>query len=491
MAQPQMKHGTPRLSEIARKVVAPDGITSTGWPAVRDCCSQKMGVEFDPWQHAAGRLILAKRSDGKFASMIGGVGMSLPRQVGKTYLVGAMVFALCILRPGLLVIWSAHHARTHGETFLAMQAFAKRSKVAAFIAQVFTGSGDEEIRFLNGSRILFGARERGFGRGIPGVDVIVSDEAQIMSDKALDAQLATMNTSLFGLAIFIGTPPRPDDPSEAFARMRAEAWAGTLRDAAWIEFGADADADPNDRKQWAKGNPSFPTRTPAESILRLQRKLTADSFRREGLGIWDDFRKASCAFDMGRWAALEVGADEVPTSGAPAYGIKFSPDGQTVALSVAVRSGDTIHVEGVAHRQVVDGTRWLVEWIGARWGGAAGVVVDGKAGAGAFVKALGRAGVRGRRLVELTADQAVTATAGMVTAVAEGTVTHIDDDVLTGAIGASMRRPIGRAGGFGIQSMDDTSVTLAEAAVLAHYGAVTAKRSDAVQGSTRRAVMLS
>jgi len=187
-----------------------------------------MGVEFDPWQHAAGRLILAKRSDGKFASMIGGVGMSLPRQVGKTYLVGAMVFALCILRPGLLVIWSAHHARTHGETFLAMQAFAKRSKVAAFIAQVFTGSGDEEIRFLNGSRILFGARERGFGRGIPGVDVIVSDEAQIMSDKALDAQLATMNTSLFGLAIFIGTPPRPDDPSEAFARMRAEAWAGTL-----------------------------------------------------------------------------------------------------------------------------------------------------------------------------------------------------------------------------------------------------------------------
>src|SRR5699024_6994494 len=120
------------------------------------------------------------------------------------------------------------------------------------------------------------ARERGFGRGVPGVDVIVSDEAQIMSEKALDAQLAAMNTSQFGLAIFVGTPPRPDDPSEAFTRMRSEAWSGTLRDAVWIELGADDDADPNDRNQWARANPSYPHRTPAESILRLQRKLSPE-----------------------------------------------------------------------------------------------------------------------------------------------------------------------------------------------------------------------
>ena len=175
-APSRTRRGTPKLSDLAKKVVAPADITSTGWPSVRDVCKVKMGVEFDPWQDGAGRLILAKREGGKLAAMIGGVGMSIPRQVGKTYLIGAIVFALCILRPGLLVVWSAHHARTHGETFLAMQDFAKRRKVAAFIRQVFTGSGDEEIRFANGSRILFGARERGFGRGIPGVDVIVADD---------------------------------------------------------------------------------------------------------------------------------------------------------------------------------------------------------------------------------------------------------------------------------------------------------------------------
>lgn len=219
--------GTTRLSEVARHVVKPSGITSTGWPAVRETCRVKLGITFDEWQDGAGKLILAKRDDGKLAAMIGGAGMSLPRQVGKTYLLAGMIFGLCINTPGLLVIWSAHHARTHGETFLSMQAFANRAKVKPHIQQVYTGSGDEEIRFVNGSRILFGARERGFGRGIPGVDVLVMDEAQILSDKALENMLATLNTSQFGLALYVGTPPKPDDNAEAFTRMRTEALSGS------------------------------------------------------------------------------------------------------------------------------------------------------------------------------------------------------------------------------------------------------------------------
>src|SRR5674476_1592859 len=101
--------------------------------------------------------------------------------------------------PGLLVIWTANHLKTSGETFLALQGLASRRRVAPFIKYVHTGSGGEEIAFHNGSRILFGARERGFGRGIPGVDVLIFDEAQILSVKALANMLATLNTSPFGL----------------------------------------------------------------------------------------------------------------------------------------------------------------------------------------------------------------------------------------------------------------------------------------------------
>ncbi len=487
MAAPsQTKSGTQKLSEVAKKVVAPSGISSTGWPAVRDVCLQKMGVEFDPWQDGAGRLILAKREDGKLASMIGGVGMSLPRQVGKTYLIGAMVFALCILRPGMLVIWSAHHARTHGETFLAMQDFAKRRKVRSFIRQIFTGSGDEEIRFLNGSRILFGARERGFGRGIPGVDMVVADEAQIMSDKALDAQLATMNTSDFGLAIYVGTPPRPDDPSEAFTRMRDDAWAGRLEDGAWIEFGADDGCRPDDRAQWSKANPSHPKRTPVESILRLQRKLSADSFLREGLGVWDDGPSTRSVISAELWRRL--GREAAP-DGRVSYGVKFSPDGETVALAVAVRHEFGIHVEGLQHTLVVDGTQQLVDWLAGRWESCGLIVVDGKAGSGAFVKALLRAKVQQRRIVVPTTDQAVTAHAALLEAVTEGTLSHIADPVLDQVVTDAGRRQIGKTGGWGFQSLSGGDVTLLDAVTCAHYAALTA-RTPKTTNSGRRAVVM-
>lgn len=361
MASPsKTKPGTRKLSEVARKVVAPDGITSTGWPAVEATCRLRLGVTFDPWQHGAGRLILAKRADGKLACMIGGVGMSLPRQVGKTYLIGAMVFALCINQPGMLVIWSAHHARTHGETFLAMQAFADRSRVKPYVAQVFKGSGDEEIRFGNGSRILFGARERGFGRGIPGVDMIVSDEAQIMSDKALDSQLATMNTSRFGLAIYVGTPPRPDDPSEAFTRMRTEAWKGTLRDAAWIEFGANAGVDPSDRSQWSRANPSYPLRTPVESILRLQRKLTPESFLREGLGVWDDVDDRRREITPSGWLALYDETVDVRRVRGPVLALDVAP----MHASASIAAGGFDDDRGMPILENVEtrrGSAWLAQ----------------------------------------------------------------------------------------------------------------------------------
>jgi hypothetical protein len=302
----QTKTGRRRLSELAKHLHAPTDIASTMWPSVLKTCTEKLGAEFDDWQDGAGRLMLAKREDGTLAAMIDGVGMSLPRQVGKTHLVGFVAFALCVNIPGLLVIWTAHHAATSGETFLSMQGMAKRAKVAPHIKQVFVGSGDEEIRFHNGSRILFGAREHGFGRGIPGVDVLIFDEAQILSDKAMSNMLATMNTSRFGLQLYIGTPPKPEDRSETFKRMRREALAGTLTDGAWIEFGADADAADEDRAQWRKMNPSYPKRTPAQSLLRLKRKLTPADWRREGMGIWDDDQAGSRLIPEAMWTGAGV-----------------------------------------------------------------------------------------------------------------------------------------------------------------------------------------
>ncbi len=340
--QAKTKPGTKKLSEVAKHLARPSGIVATEWPAVEETCRSKLGIEFDEWQKGCGRLILSKRADGKLAATIGGSCMSFPRQVGKTYLLAGMIFALCINRPGLLVIWTAHHLKTSGETFLAMQAFAQRKRVEPYIEQVFTGSGDEEVRFHNGSRILFGARERGFGRGIPGVDILVMDEAQILTDKALENMLATLNTSQFGLHLYIGTPPKPDDNSEAFNRMRTEALeaiktaGGITEDLVWVECGAEEGADPDDRKTYGTANPSYPHRTPLESILRLRKKLTKDGFMREGLGVWDP--EALAIFNEDSWSALKD--PSVPPPARVALVIAVSQDRRWASIGVAGEIAD-------------------------------------------------------------------------------------------------------------------------------------------------------
>lgn len=377
------KSGAPKLSEQAKHLIVPADITATGWPAVRKTCVEKLGAEFDPWQDGAGRVILSKRNDGNLASMIDGVGMSLPRQVGKTHLIGYTVFALCVNMPGLLVIWTAHHSATTSETFLSMQGFAQRAKVAPHIKQVYTGSGDEEVRFHNGSRILFGAREHGFGRGIAGVDVLIFDEAQILSDKAMSNMVATMNTSLFGLQLYIGTPPKPEDAgrSEAFKRMRREALAGTLVDGAWIEFGADFDAGDDDRAQWRKMNPSYPKRTPWQSLMRLKRKLTQADWRREGMGIWDDDQEGSRAILEDEWSS--IGVELAPTDGFRTYAVAFNLDGTRLALAGGLKHADGVHVELIdaAEGDITSGLGALADWLAARWRNSAQIVLSGSAGA--------------------------------------------------------------------------------------------------------------
>lgn len=475
---PPTKAGTPRLSEQAKHLVVPEGVVATGWPAVRKTCVEKLGITFDPWQDGAGRVILAKRADGNLAAMIDGVGMSLPRQVGKTHLIAATVFALCVNMPGLLVIWTAHHGGTSSETFLALQGFAKRAKIAPHVRQVFTGSGDEEIRFHNRSRILFGAREHGFGRGIPGVDVLIFDEAQILSDKAMSNMLATMNTSRFGLQLYIGTPPKPEDRSEAFKRMRREALAGTLVDGAWIEFGADPDAGDEDRSQWRRANPSYPKRTPAQSLLRLKRKLTPADWRREGLGIWDADQAGSRLISPDQWSA--TGVNEPPRKGVKSFGVAFSKDGLRVSVAGALKHDTGVHVElvGAHSGSIESGIGPLADWLADRWRETAVIVVAGREGV-SLVQALADRGVPRRVVHVMSTPEYMAAGPMLLEAIRDGSLTHLASEgqqVLDDSVAVSDKKATPTGAWRWAATTPDGDETPVEAMSVAHWGARTTKR---------------
>ena len=438
MAQKRRPTKPGLLSETARHVVLPSGIVSTGWPAVRDKCSE-FGVAFDAWQDGAGRAILAKRADGTYACSIGGAVLSIPRQVGKTFLIGAIVFALCLLFPGLTVLWTAHRLRTADETFAKMQAFAGRRRVKPYVAKIVLGSGDEEVVFHNGSRILFGARERGFGRGFDDVDVEVFDEAQILTENAIDDMIPAMNQASNPLPIFTGTPPKPKDPSEVFTRKRADALAGEDEDTLFIEFSAERGSDPSDRKQWAKANPSFPTRTPESAMLRMRKNLTAESFLREGLGIWDEELGDG---EIPRWVELGDRRSRIESHAVLALAVSPLELGpQWASFGLAGRRADgRLHVEALDHRA---GTWWVVDVAKRYWDEKQiPLRVRKTAAEGALIARLVEAGVE---VDEVSAGDAAAAFGAFIAAVEfDGDdlpmLHHLDDPDLNRAVKRAKRR---------------------------------------------------
>lgn len=495
---PATKSSTRPLSEVAREVVRPTGITTTGWPPVAHWL-KNLGLGFDGWQQGAAKLILGKRANGKYACTVGGAFLSVPRQVGKTYLVGALVFALCLLFPGMTVIWTAHRLKTSGETFRAMQGMARRKSVAPFIANIRRGSGDWVIEFTNGSRILFGARETGFGRGFAKVDVLVLDEGQILTDKALDDMLPAMNASeqpAGGLLICMGTPPTPTDPAEVWLRAREEALSGESDDVLWIEFGPK---ERRDTTKWAPGyvdfaafeeaNPSYPHRTPKEAILRMAKRLSRESLSREGLGQYDDTTVTKATISPAQWDSLQV--LDAP-DGPPAFGVKFSLDGERVALAVAVADEDAVHVEVIGQSPAqdarIDGMP-LVDWLAGAWRGSRGIGIDGKSGAGALEADLRLNRVPARMAQRLTVEEAVTAHAQVLDAIVAGTLSHIGQPELTAATRVATKRKIGTAGGWGWQAIGEGDVLDLEAATIAVGMALKTKKRRSASGSGRGGVL--
>lgn len=429
---PQTRSG---LLPEARELVLPAGIKTSGFPAIRETCRQ-IGIEFDRWQQDLNKCLLAKDAAGLYAADT--AVLSIPRQVGKTYDVGAVAFALCIGQPGLTVVWTAHRFKVSRESFNEMRSWAKRRELGPHIDYdaITTAAGNECIPFRNGSRIVFAARERGAIRGFTKVGMLVLDEAQILTETAMSDLIPTTNQAPNPLIILMGTPPKPTDPGEVFTRLRAEALTGESQDVLYVELSADAGADPDDRKQWHKANPSYPTRTPARSILRMRKLLSLEDFLREGLGIWDE-TAGTPLFGAGMWDAnttgprpggLRVGALAVAVSYELTHG----------AVGAAGVDGNVTYVKPLQHGR---GTHWVAaEAKQLQDRHNVDVVIDGRGPAAVLITDLQDAGVRLK--IADTMD-VLDAFAEMFDKVLEHQFAHESFPVLDAAVNAAVKRSVG------------------------------------------------
>jgi hypothetical protein len=179
---------------------------------------------------------------------------------------------------------------------------------------------------------------------------------------------------------------------------------------------------------------------------------------------------------------------ELEPSGRRVIGIRFTPDGSTIAVAGALKpdvEGEPFVVEPIEQRPAGDGTQWLVDFLVDRHEDLAQIVIDGKSGVGYLVNALRAENVAAKAILTPGTDDVTAAHSMMEAAIRNQDIAHPGNEDLDGQVKAALKRKIGNSGGFGWQAPEGGSVALFEAVTLAHWGArVTTRRPG------RKALML-
>src|SRR5690606_17370011 len=264
-------------------------VRANAWEDVSDLAAS-LGLQLDEWQEEVLRAAMGERADGRWAARQ--VGVSTPRQNGKTMLIVARALAGLLLFDEQIIIVSAHRQDTAREVFFRLvQIIEDNPALENRVDFIARSEMREFIRMKTGQEVRFKARSSGSGRGFS-CDCLLLDEAQILTAAAWSALLPTMSARPNPQVWLLGTPPTPHDDGEVFTRLRHAGVEGKDSRLAWIEWSAEPTDDFDDPETWAKANPAYGVRIDYEAIAAERAVMTDDQFARERLGIWDDISSA-------------------------------------------------------------------------------------------------------------------------------------------------------------------------------------------------------
>lgn len=445
-----------------------------------------MGYELVPWQSQLLLDMGAVDARGKWVHPR--VGISVQRQQGKSVDLIVWVAVLASLA-GYKVLWTDHNYSTTMEMLERFRKIFGRKpgdRVHGMpgwrdrLTDVCSQTGQEWMAFSSGGVIQFSTRTKSSRLGFS-FDVVVYDEAQELRNEHTQViNPTTTSGAMHNLQlIYAGTPTRAGSPAETFRDLREQAWEGGEKadDLLWLEYGVAEIGDIWDRSRWPKVMPSLGYHADPRAIAVGMKDMDELGAAQEYLGYWLPKSKQAEAPLIGEdaWRETLVGDEEVPEVFAKvAYGVKFSVDGDTVALAVAASNGAAAHVELPFCEPTAGGTRWLVNWLAVRASQASAVVIDGKSGSGSLYDRLQEMGVPKGYAIRPTTDQAITAASLMYEAAVADGITHVECPALDLSAATSTRREIGKGGGWGFGGENSTPI---EAAGLALLGLTTSKRN--------------
>ena len=440
------------------------------------------GFECLDWQAFMLEAWMGVKPDGRWSAPI--VGNETSRQQGKTRCIQGRAAAEMLFYDGT-VIYTAQLQKTSTETFEEMAQLMDTRALRKFLAPngIRTALGREEIRLKSGAKMKFLARTRNGGNGQHG-SLLIFDEAQYLEPQAQGSFLFAISacrTRRGPQTIYNGNAPEEGDYALVFERIRDDALAGNTKRTAWTEWSCGTSKEPpdtSDRVLWERVNPSWGILLHPDTVEAEYESQDTVQFAHQRLGWFKERANADKLFSKEEWDALA--ADSPDTWEKLAYGVKFTPDGKAVSLSVCVLNDDSAHVEFVREESTALGIGWLIEWLSdhRRVSQAAAIGIDGKADAVDLGQRLVKAGVPQQAIMVATTGNAISASAMMLNAVRDGAVTHPDDEALAASVLGATRRQIGKDGfGFGGEFPERI-----DSCAMALWAARTTKRNPSRKG---------
>jgi len=431
--------------------------------------SSAYGLAPDLWQAQVLEDWLARAGrGGKFASLT--CGLSVPRQNGKNAIL-EMRELFGMVQLGEKFLHTAHEVKTARKAFIRLASFFENTRkwpeLAELVKDIRRTNGQEAIVLTNGGSVEFVARSKGSGRGFT-VDVLVCDEAQELSDDALEALMPTTSAAPLGNPqwIFTGTPPGPTANGEVFTRTRDDALSGKSSRLSWHEWSCTGSADLDDPMSAASANPALGGRLQWDVIQGERSRFSDEGFARERLGMWDS-AGSQRVISADSWKVV-ADANLVDRGDDVAIAFDVSPDRSTATIASAAWT-----TEGFPYVEVVESRRGEPDWGIQRFVDMCerhqvrAVVVDGASAAFSLVDPLRQ---RGLTVTVTSARQMAAAFGNFYDTVMDGGMRHLDQPLLNLALAAARKRKIGDSG-FGWSRKDSESdITPVTAATLALWG---------------------
>lgn len=343
-----------------RVLVAPKS-RANSWEDISDLMAG-LGFPLDDWQDQVFEAAMGERSGGRWAAKY--VGVSAPRQNGKSQLIVARALAGVLLFGEKTIIISAHDTDTAREVWRRLLDVVEANpSVEARVTGRMDAINREFLAFGRGEDrqvVKLKARRSSGVRGFS-CDCLLLDEAQILGKAAWGSINPTVSARPNPQIWLFGTPPTDDDDPFAFSRVRDSGMSKRAR-YCWVEWSATADDDIDAPTVWAAANPAFGIRITAEACADDRAAMDDDQFRRERLGMWDASIHEGSVIPSASWK--RQADSESRAADRFSLGIEIGPDLQWCSISAAGRRGDGLWHVALAHDQHTEGKG--VEWLWPR-----------------------------------------------------------------------------------------------------------------------------